>query len=453
MTESLATADIIMNCANYNEVTVSENMETVAGAICGEVDLSVNEGYNHMLICEIQDCLNTAAVNKIYEDGKTLEGGGVCGDIELNYGTCTISRCLNIGNTVSEYNSLPNVRNSSPSYTCTDYYTERDMSIRDMKNISKNLPSFSYPGVWGINSLYGGFPHPYGSGEQEEVWAYSEQKKQEMTDNMLENVDESELILMQRYADMLASMGMGGYWPEDKEHNNYCKYLLEWDDSAENYYAVIDINEDGQKELLVDICGIVYIYRYNLKNGEIAREETQQGREEFEQGYENIGQIEWLSLSSSNYQIYSQAYTQYYLGLLKKDIGSDVGAEFMEKEMDDVEFIKKISNDYGLEFKEIENGYEYAGYSGQEAVFSIYLEDGGGLNYQGEQINGATVFGLYPGMKEMEAKETLFKYGFVQEGENNYHTGGAPGNYFVYFTVENGIVKSISIYQGSLYTG
>ncbi len=429
-------------------------MGCAAGAICGTVDVSVNEGFNHMLEVGIQDCLNTADVNKTNKGGQKSEGGGVCGEICLNYETCTINCCLNIGNTSSECNSMPYVNDSSPDYVCTDYYTERDMPIRDMKNMTKNLTSFSYPDIWGISSLYSGFPHPYGSGEQEEVWAYSNQKKQEMADAMMENVDESELILMQRYADMLASMGLGGYWPEDKEHESPNRYLLEYYDDVNNYYAVTDVDGDGQKELLVEISGgVIYIYRYDLKSGEISKEETQESREEFEQSHGDAAETQWLALKSSNYQIYSQAYTQYYMELLKKDMSSDVGAEYVEKKTDGMEFIKKISNDYGLEFKEVEAGYEYAGYDGQEAVFSMYMEDGGALNYQGKQINGATVFGLYPGMKEEKAKEVLSKYGFLQNGENSYYTGGAPGNYFVYLTVEDEVVKGISIYQGSLYTG
>ena len=90
-----------------------------------------------MLEVGIQDCLNTADVNKTNKGGQKSEGGGVCGEICLNYETCTINCCLNIGNTSSECNSMPYVNDSSPDYVCTDYYTERDMPIRDMKNIDR----------------------------------------------------------------------------------------------------------------------------------------------------------------------------------------------------------------------------------------------------------------------------------------------------------------------------
>lgn len=445
---------IISACANYNQVEGNE----CVGGICGEVDLNTNKGYNFVITMEIEDCLNTAAVNLNTKDNEVRLSGGVCGEIELNYGTCKINRCLNIGNTESEYYTRPNVNNSNPVYECNDYYTTRELSIDEMKNIKDNLPKFAYPNVWGISEWYGGFPHPYGEEERDAVMVYYDAQRKEEVDEALGGISEAELVLKQRYSDMLASISLGGYWPEDTERQNHCSYLTEWSDGADNYYALYDADKDGQEELLVKISnmGIIAGYSYDMGQNQVEKKDITVS-EDMEK------EIEWIALKSENYSLYSQTYVSYYLELLKKDMVSDIGTVYMEKDGDDAEVMEVLKSDYGIEFVSVEEGWLYEGNCEGKNVFKFYMEDGNSLNYHGEQVNGMTLLGLYPGMDAKEAEKVLGKYGFIKNDDNSqnydgvsyysYATGGGNENYQLSYAVENGNVTGISIWRGSAYAG
>ncbi len=445
---------LVQKCANYNDITVSGG-DAAGGAIIGDVYLDVSEDYNAMLVLNIEDCLNTAAIYRDTKDGNIRNGGGVCGNISFLYGTCAISRCINIGNRESEYNNKTIMNNSSPAYRCTDYYTEQDMTIGDMKNISANLSTFRYPYTWGIDSYYNGFPHPYGMGETAEVMAYYEKRQQEAADTILRGMDESEIILMQRYADMLASIGLGGYWPEDKEHEAYQSYITEYSDNKEeHFYAIADIDQDGQKELLVRAYGFeVRVYSYDIESGEIKKEDWLETTEEFEEKYDGTDEIQWIALRSENYSVFTRAYTNYYTDILKKEYPSDVGVAYIRNSEGSTGLVEVLNENFGIQFEEVESELYYKGnYEGAE-VFYVYMEDGTSFHYQNQQVGNLTLAGLYPGMREEEVGRILSKYGFFRTAETSYCTGGGFGNYFISCEVENGIVTGISIWKGSFYAG
>lgn len=445
---------IISGCANYNQVEGSG----CVGGICGEVNLHTNKGYNFVITMEIEDCLNAAAVNLNTKNDEVRLSGGVCGEVWLNYGTCKINRCLNIGNTKAEYYSRPNVNNSNPVYECNDYYTTRDLSICEMKNMKENLQKFAYPNVWGINEWYGGFPHPYGEEERDAVMAYYNAQRKEEVDEMLVDIDEADLVLKQRYSDMLASISLGGYWPEDKTRQNYCSYLAEWSDDANNYYAFYDADKDGQEGLLVKISnmGMIAGYSYDMSKNQMEKKDVTVG-EDMER------EIKWIVLKSENYSLYSKIYVSYYLSQLKEDMVSDIGAVYIEKDGDDAETMEVLKSDYGIEFVSVEEGWVYEGNCEGKNVFKFYMEDGNSLNYYDEQVKRMTLLGLYPGMDQEEAEKVLGKYGFVKDDGNPYDydgvsyfyyaTGGGNENYQLSYAVENGSVTRISIRKGSAYAG
>lgn len=443
----------IEQCANYSEIT-GQNEET--GAICGTVDLRANEGFNHVITVNIEDCLNTASVTIHDPEHEARDGGGVCGEIRLWYGTCKINRCLNIGNTKSEYYSKPSINTATPVYECNDYYTTNHMSIGKMKDISVNLINFDYPGVWGISDLYNGFPHPYGSGESEQVQAYFNKKADKKAEELTETMNQSEITLMQRYSDMLASISMGGRWPEDTDISNQQRFLTEYAGNL-NYYAIADVNQDGTKELVIKVPSIgIIIYSYDLKKNKVNREEANNDAEEWEKNYQGSDSLQWIALKAENYNVYTQAYIAYCLDTIKKDLNADVDVGVMY--MEDIEWMDVLKEKYNITFEEVDDGFSYDGTYNGQTVFTKYCEDGGSLNYSNNQVEGLTLLGLYPGISEKEAVKRLEKYGFMKHDfaysdSVSYITGGSNGNYIVTYETENGILTSISIRAGSLYTG
>ena len=322
--------------------------------------------------------------------------------------------------------------------------------------ISTNLPNFSYPDIWGIDEWYSGFPHPYGFVENEQVMAYSSKKQKEEADKLIKNADKEEVVLRQRYTDMLACMSLGGYWPEDEGKENFCSYLQQYSGEVENYFEIMDIDKDGQEELLVKspYDGII-VYSYDLEKSKAERKETAENAEEWEKGKGESAKIQWKALRSENYSIYTQAYISYYLKQLEKDMGSDIGCVYMGMpEGNSEQVMNSLKDKYAIDFAGIDGeGFAFKGSCEGKESFTFYVEDGHMLKYENERVNGITLLGVYPGMDEKEADKLLNKYGFYKRDEYSYQTGGSIGNYFVNCRTENGKVISISIWAGNLYMG
>ncbi len=435
---------IIRQCANYNNVTGNK----LAGAICGEVDFITFSGQNKILTMRIEDCLNTAEVILSGDNS----GGGVCGGIELNYGTCKIRNCLNIGNEELEYYTRPQINDSTPFYDCTGYYCIGQIPVEVMKDIRENLPDFSYPSAWGINELYGGFPHPYGVDEAERVMAYYD----DVLDNMAASMDEKDIVLMQRYTDMLAAFSLGGYWPEDTEKEYYSPNTKEYDGETFYEYAIVDIDKDGQEELLIKGPDFieVFVYSYDLDKNEVIKEAEIEYMDDWKKENDFSGDIQWRALMARNYSVYTGVYLRYYHDMLKRDMDLDIGEVFMEMEgVYGMELMDGLASGCGIDFKEVEEGYVYEGSYDDIPAFTFYMDNSGILYYENQQAGNMTLLGLYPGMKEKEAEETLKKYGFVRVNDYSFATGDAPGNYRIGYGSEGGEITSICIYEGNAYTG
>lgn len=448
----------ISRCANFNEITVSEEGNfKCAGGICGSIGLRANENYNSIVEMEVSDCLNTADITTINKDGDSGEGYGICGEVELEYGTCRINRCINIGNK-SDCTYQDDFGYSQPVYECNDYYTTKSMSISEMKDITANLQNFDYPLTWGINELYSGFPHPYGDDEYESVMNYYNAKRRENASNMVDESDASDIILMQRYSDMLASISLGGYRPEDTERKNQNSSLIEYSGNPNNYYAIADVDNDKTKELIIKFFDDeLVIYSYDLEKNEIKKEANEPSAQDWESSYKGSDKIEWIALKSENYSVYTEAYTTYYLDLIKKDIASDSDIGLMYIEQQDI--VDILTSKYNITFEELYEGMEDEGKYEGVVVCSVIHEDGMSVSYENEQVGNLTLLGLYPGMTEKEAGKILEKYGFIKDTSNidsiniSYYTGGGFRNYFITLKVENDKLISISIYKGSKYIG
>lgn len=156
----------IIKCANYGSVKNEPNgdmFEQNCAGICGKIDLNGKKETSAAITVNINNCLNTGEIGY----GEMPYGAGICSDVEMAHGKCTIGYCLSIAEGVSISCTTPAEGNND--YRIEECYTTSSMSIAEMKDMTKNLPKFDYPAVWGITKLYNGFPHPYTEDEQEEV--------------------------------------------------------------------------------------------------------------------------------------------------------------------------------------------------------------------------------------------------------------------------------------------
>lgn len=433
----------IDRCANYGVVTKNKKTDNFeySGGICGLLSLTANSDYNHMLEVNISDCLNTADIIRPEDFPKS---GAICGSIEMKNGICNILRCLDIGKTEGIYCNYTDWSHSS-------LYTEKEcdssMSIADMKNMEKNLPGYDYPAIWGIDGYFEGFPHPYGVDEEKMVSDYAKEKKDRAAREMVEGTEVEKLILNQHYADVLEGMSFTGYWPEDEEQQNYCSYLSEWSENFQCEYSIFDVNNDGTEELLVKAYDSKYaVYSYDTNAGKAKLEYSCESTQEWEEKYSSSSQIDWVTMKSENYQVYSNAYVAYYSELLEQKAPEDLGFIFLQNE-GNLETVEKVlKKEHGVTFKENQDYTKEGKYQG-DIVFVTYEEDGGALEYQ-KKINDVTIFGLYPGMEETKVEETLKQYGLYQ-GRYSYKLG----NCLLSVDAENGVVQSISIRYGSEYAG
>lgn len=122
--------------------------------------------------------------------------------------------------------------------------------------------------------------------------------EEEAVSETLESDEESDILLRKYYADMLASISLGGYWPEDEEKETYYNFLVE--SNGSNYFSICDIDGDGVEELLVkNTSGSMadlrfVIYQYDLEHKKIRIEFEEYISEVF---YDNGILIDYFSHS------------------------------------------------------------------------------------------------------------------------------------------------------------
>ena len=448
--EGEKTTYILEDCANYGSVTLPASeagFYDSCGGICGSVMTGWID-HNYILEVWIRDCLNAAMVKNTKGNG-----GEICGERAMNGGTLTIERCLGIGDGREALGATTTANLGTPEYNCKDYHSTADMSIAEMKDIQKNLPSFSYPYPWGIDQYFCGFPHPYADDESLQVQQYAGEQKSQEAEKLVQSMDVEALIVNQQYVEALDGISMGGYWPEDEKQENYCEYLTAWSNNPQTYFAIRDMDQDGQNELVVRSMDFYYaIYKYDLTAQKLNKIYTGEGTEQWEKDYGSVDSIEWMAASYSNYDVYQEAYMKHYASVLKQDFARDLGVLYLDTDQNLDSVLEALQNDYGFEVSEQENDYSCIS-KGGEQIMEVFWEDGGGLGYL-QKTDGVTLFGITPGMSEDEAVRIIEKYGFYKgKHYSEYTTYYKMGSCMLYFRIENGTISQISLTSGTEYTG
>lgn len=437
----------IGKCANYGKVStekIGENDKSgYCGGICGHawLDVDFNE-INAMVELSIENCLNAGEASN--DSGN---GAEICGATDMNGAKCIISKCLGIGGQKDIESNRTTVFNTYPILECTDCYTSSDIKIADMKDMKRNLPMFDYPYTWGIDEYFCGFPHPYGGDEYEAVYKYAREKQNIEVENVVENSDSDEIIRNQHYADALEMMCMGGYWPDDVEMENYSEYLLSWSDDAETYFDICDIDKDGSDDLVVKSLEYYYaIYNYDVNAGKLERKFFGEGQETWDKEYGDNTGLDWKLMKAGSFSTYTDAYMAYYEKIIEKELPKDIGLVFLQNDRNVDSLMSALTSDYGIEANTIDEVFIEGKYQG-ETVFSVFLDSGGSFEYR-KKMDGVTLFGIYPGMDETEAKEMISQYGFYM-GNYSYKMGDC----LLHLQMEGGKVSNISLSSGSEYVG
>lgn len=180
---------------------------------------------------------------------------------------------------------------------------------------------------------------------------------------------------------------------------------------------------------------------------------------------ENFGvceelEVSFKSVDYDNFSMYPQEYFE-ALKLHNKDnmpmVTTDIAEILYDKNqsIEDVknELMSKYNLEVYLENDDFEES-EMASYNGVE-VLNFYMMDGGSITYMKEKVEDLTLFGMYPGMDEAEAKKYLEAYGFYpsEYDENQYITGVGIDNRSVYLTIENGKIASIATGWFCMFVG
>lgn len=456
--ESLKNIYNIEQCANYGKIEGVEG----SGGICGGVDTLVNKNGSWLLHVNFSDCLNTAEI--LCGEESSYRGGGVLGNNQVlndsSYGGyVSIARCINIGNTANACGKSSSI--DEALYSCSDYYTKNNLSIDEMKDIANNLSGFSTD-IWGISDEFAGFPHPYGCIELEAMANAKEDRKNEEVADMVENNDNEEIIRNQRYTDVLASISLGGKWPDSGDAgSSSTSYLSEWNSGGgTNYFSIVDINNDKKEELVVHTYITQYVaYSYDAENDTVTKideKEDSEGEAEFFKAYPAVQNCDWKELKYENYSAYTQAYIQYCITNIEKDYNEtdDIGLAYLKKNGDISQWVTFMQEQKSATFTSDDMCY-YGNIDGQDSI-GAYTEDGGSIYYQNNAIEGVTLLGITPGMSLNEAEKKLEKYGFRKyetEYSTTYITGGNSNNLFVYFETDNGKVTKITLMFGGLYVG
>jgi len=102
----------------------------------------------------------------------------------------------------------------------------------------------------------------------------------------------------------------------------------------------------------------------------------------------------------------------------------------------------ELENRYGITFTpENEYGDSEIGTINNQTPIAMNYMNATLLIYQDTKVDDLTIFGIYPGMPEEEAKEHLAVAGFYEIEENGYITGDNTNNVGIWLDTEGGIVN------------
>lgn len=172
--------------------------------------------------------------------------------------------------------------------------------------------------------------------------------------------------------------------------------------------------------------------------------------------------IEYLPMEYESFADFSPAYLKILAADVAKsrtDTEADLGLLILEEEsyLDAAE--RLLSERYEVELQQPYEDFDdqmVGLWKGQE-IFRFTHLDMGVLDYQGEQVEDVTVFGLYPGIRVDSAWEKLEAHGFYAspygEAENCLITGDGFGNISIWFSEEEGKVTQISVKPFCAFAG
>lgn len=222
-------------------------------------------------------------------------------------------------------------------------------------------------------------------------------------------------------------------WPEDYEGNPFPD----------------DLDTDGD--------GIIYY----LSDEDDDLYNNPQNKAEYDSWYQSVVgdakelEIPWKPLDTSEAVIYTKNYISLLIKRRKEKLAEDefdIGLFYMENEGNYEAVNEELENSYGFTITELNEFYKQGEISGK-TIYQSFDEDGGSIEYYGEKWDGMTLFGIYPGMEEGEAKALLAEAGFYLSENRGYITGENSGNFGIYLETENGIVNKIGMHNYCAFAG
>lgn len=262
----------------------------------------------------------------------------------------------------------------------------------------------------------------------------------------------------------------GEFWP----------FTLYQYQAAGDKYVQIAYVDTWSKDIAADLRGQVFPDEldsdgdgvlYNIQEGAETSYDAsnyQYNEADYETWYQSLMGganevlIEYLPMEYESFADLSPAYLNIMAdnaGKSRTDKEGDLGLLILEEEsyLDAAE--RLLSERYEVELQQPYEDFDdqmVGLWKGQE-IFRFTHLDMGVLDYQGEQVEDVTVFGLYPGIRVDSAWEKLEAYGFYAspygEAENCLITGDGFGNISIWFSEEEGKVTQISVKPFCAFAG
>lgn len=173
--------------------------------------------------------------------------------------------------------------------------------------------------------------------------------------------------------------------------------------------------------------------------------------------------LKYQPIDSDNFTVY----TKNYLDLIQKNkeaadpsTGTDIGIMFVTGDSSLQEVSEMLADHYGISIEQPYEDFEdewIGKYQGQE-VFDFINLNAGCIGYKDVQVEDITIFDLYPGMPEEEARRKIESYGFYlldgsEENGYSYITGDGLGNRAIWYRAKDGKVTNISVNPYCSYAG
>lgn len=280
-------------------------------------------------------------------------------------------------------------------------------------------------------------------------------------------------------ADASHNHSYGELWPfglyqYDADTDSYAQigYIDSW--SKELTATYYDYSSEQElpfpDDLDTDQDGVLYnIQEGNPENYTWNYEDYHYNEADYQKWYDsylnNAKEItpEFQPIDSENFTVY----TQNYLAMIQKNkeaadpsTGTDIGLMFVEGGSSLQEVSEMLVDHYGIIMEQPYEGFEdewIGKYEGQE-VFDFMNLNAGCIGYKDVQVEDITIFDLYPGMSEEEARRKIESYGFYfldgsEESGYAYITGDGLGNRAIWYCAVDGKVTNISVNPYCAYAG